>query len=241
MNYFKNKILLFIINLSTSLGRGHYYRKRVFNFHRILNSNFKLEEDFYFVQIGANDGVSFDFLYDFVIARKSSGVVVEPIKEYFNELVNNYSNFEDIVKLNFAVHPTAKSAKIYKVNPQSFSKYPDWVKGIASFNFNHHLALNINSEDILIEQVECKPLMDLVLNNNRLDLLQIDTEGYDYEVLKMIDFMLIKPKLIKYEFVGLSDIDLKKSFELLKTNGYFLFKEGGDIIGVNLETLDLSL
>lgn len=241
MNYLKNKILLLILNFGAYFGRGRYYKKKVFNFRRILNSNFKLGDEFHFVQIGANDGISFDFLYDFVISRKSSGLVVEPIKEYYNELVKNYNNYENIIKLNFAVHPTEKFAKIYKVNPQSFFKYPDWVKGIASFNFKHHLSLNINSEDILIEEVECKPLMDIISDNNRLDLLQIDTEGFDYEVMKMIDFDMIKPKLIKYEFVGLTDVDLKKSFDLLETNGYYLFKEGGDIIGVNLQLIDLSL
>ncbi len=33
----------------------------------------------------------------------------------------------------------------------------------------------------------------------RIDLLQIDTERYDYDIIKQIDFSLIKPRMICYE------------------------------------------
>ena len=33
----------------------------------------------------------------------------------------------------------------------------------------------------------------------KIDLLQIDVEGYDYELLKSFNFERIKPQLIRYE------------------------------------------
>ena len=41
-------------------------------------------------------------------------------------------------------------------------------------------------------------------NYNSIDLLQIDTEGFDYEVLKMFDFNTYRPVIIQYEHFHLS-------------------------------------
>lgn len=202
-----------------------------FNLKSILEKNFKINKPFVFVQVGANDGVSFDFLYDFVVLRKSSGIVIEPIKEYYDELIENYINFDGIIKVNKAIHPIEKQLSIYKINPTSKSKYPDWVKGIASFNLNHHKNLNINTNDIVTETVDCDTLMNIV-NIDNIDYFQIDTEGFDFEVLKMIDFKIIKPKIIKYEHVSLSLNDKNKAKELLIKHGYFIFSEQNDTIAL---------
>lgn len=54
-----------------------------FNSFRILENNFPQSKEFKFIQVGANDGVSFDNLYDFVIKRDSKGIVIEPLKEFY--------------------------------------------------------------------------------------------------------------------------------------------------------------
>ena len=53
--------------------------------------------------------------------------------------------------------------------------------------------------------------MTLIANNNieGLDYLQIDTEGYDVEILKMIDFNIIMPKLIRFECSNLKKSELE--------------------------------
>lgn len=78
------------------------------------------------------------------------------------------------------------------------------------------------------------PLMSLLKSEGitRLDLLQIDTEGFDAEIIKMIDFSVIRPQIIKYEHVGLSDADKQNTELLLKQYGYRVFREGGDSIAV---------
>ncbi len=203
----------------------------IFEVKTILEKNFKIDKPFVFVQVGANDGVSFDFLYDFVVQRKSSGIVIEPIKEYYDELVLNYSKFDDIIKVNKAIHPLEKQLSIYKINPSSKSKYPDWVKGIASFNPNHHKNVNIDTKDIITETVNCDTLMNIV-NKKNIDYFQIDTEGFDYEVLKMINFEIINPKIIKYEHASLCNDDKNKAKELLIKNGYYIFSEQNDTIAL---------
>ena len=55
-----------------------------------------------------------------------------------------------------------------------------------------------------------------------LDLLQIDTEGFDYEIIKMIDFKKIKPKLICFEHLHLSEATKRQCEEHLLKKGYRL-------------------
>ncbi len=232
-----NKLFLLLIYSLNKLGRGHYLKKKFFNCKSILENNFIENEGFNFIQVGAYDGVSFDFLYEFVIKRKSKGLVIEPIEEYFLELTKNYINFPEILKINKAVHSNKKTVEIYKINKNKIENYPDWVKGIASFNKEHHKKVGIKSEDIVEEVVQADTLMNIINKKykyKKLDFFQIDTEGYDFEVLKMFDFENIKPKIIKFESINLDDKDLIKLNNFLTKKKYYLFKEKGDTIAINL-------
>lgn len=242
MMFIKNYLLILIIRISNKFGRGLVLKKKTFSSQFIMERNFPENENFNFIQVGANDGISFDFLYSFVVKRKSKGVVIEPVSDYFKELQSNYKDFPEIIKINKAVHPFEKEIVINKIAPIAINKYPDWVKGIASIDVKHHLKTGIDSRDIVQERVEAGTLMDILETNfdaSFLDYFQIDTEGFDFEVVKMIDFGAIKPKMIKYESVNLSKEDQYKLIVLLKKNGYYLFQEFGDTVGVNLSKIKL--
>lgn len=242
MIYLKNLLLLILIKTSNKFGRGFYLKKRIFSSQNILENNFPEKSFFNFIQVGANDGISFDFLYDFIIKRDSKGVVVEPVKEYFDELIQNYEDCPKIIKINKAVHSLQKSVVISRISPKAVEKYPDWVKGIASLDANHHKKTGIDSGDIVEEVVNADNLMNIVnqnMVNKNIDYFQVDTEGFDYEVLKMIDFDIIKPKIIKYEYVNLNIEDQKALLLLLNNNGYFMFNEFGDTVGVDLKKIKL--
>lgn len=238
----KNYLLILIIRISNKFGRGFILKKKTFSSQCILERNFSENEDFNFVQVGANDGISFDFLYSFVIKRKSKGMVIEPVWDYFKELENNYKDFPEIIKVNKAVHPFEKEIVINKISPNALEKYPDWAKGIASIDFRHHLKTGIDSRDIIQEIVKASTVMDIINPNFSLaplDYFQIDTEGFDYEVVKMIDFVTIKPNIIKYESVNLNHEDQEKLIIFLKGRGYYLFQEFGDTVGINLSKVKL--
>jgi hypothetical protein len=53
-----------------------------------------------------------------------------------------------------------------------------------------------------------------------VDLLQIDAEGYDYEILKTIDFREIKPKIIRFEHAHLGPAEKGECIELLISQDY---------------------
>src|SRR5690606_10682341 len=68
----------------------------------------------------------------------------------------------------------------------------------------------------------------------RIDILQIDVEGYDYEVLKQFDFDRYSPTLVNYEHQHLSAEDKESCAAMLSSRGYFLFRHGRDTCGVRV-------
>lgn len=62
----------------------------------------------------------------------------------------------------------------------------------------------------------------------RFDLLQIDAEGFDFEVLKASDLATYRPTLINYEHEHLTAADRVASWDLFRNLGYKLFTHGGD-------------
>jgi len=233
MKKIKNVLALLIIKSLDVLGVFQGFRYTVLNLNRILEKNYPIKSVFNFIQVGANDGVSFDTLFEFVKKRDVSGILIEPIEEYFRELCSNYSTFDNVIKLNLAVHSIDKEITVYKVKPEAYIKYPDWVKGIASVDYEHHKKTNINSKDIIAKKVKSDTLMNIYVNNLhelKIDYLQIDTEGFDLEVLKMIDFKKLKPSIIKYEHVNLSKNDFDQSKAMLRNEGYFVYSDHEDTI-----------
>lgn len=231
----KLKIKLKFNNLIDRINFGYSYKFKI-SFEKELKGFFPSGGKFYLVQVGANDGKNFDFLFDFIQSRDSFGVLIEPIKEYYDELVENYKNFQNIKLINKAVHQTQEKILLYKLNPIYKNLLPLWAKGIASVDKEHYKKSKISSEYITSEIVESDHLMNILHTNyywERIDLFQIDVEGFDLEVLKMYDFKWIRPKFIKFEYFNLSEEDLLEAFNLLKNNNYQCSKIDGDVICVD--------
>ncbi|CAM3671582.1 FkbM family methyltransferase [Flavobacterium chungbukense] len=159
-----------------------------------------LHDDFFFVQIGANDGISFDPIYELVTKEKVKGIAIEPMPDIFKLLEKNYDKHPNVKLLNLAIHKDQTEMKMYRVDPKK-TNYPDWTKGTPSFNKDHHKLGNIPEYDIIEESVKCISFDALIkeYSINRIDLLQIDTEGYDLEIIKMINFNQISPRIISFE------------------------------------------
>jgi hypothetical protein len=66
-----------------------------------------------------------------------------------------------------------------------------------------------------------------------LDLLQIDTEGYDLEVLKTINFQRHRPLIVFVEQKHLKRSDRLKMKSLLRRKGYCVRACGGDYIAIH--------
>lgn len=222
-------------NIIKKIGRGYRYLFKI-DFIELLENFYPEGSDFTIIQIGANDGISHDNIYKFIKKHNAKGILIEPIKDYYLKLCENYKNYPKIIKVNVALHPTEKEIKIFRIRKEFEKELPDWVNGIASINYEHHIKLGIPSEAIVEEIVPAKSFSQLMEDFNEIstiDLLQIDTEGFDFEILLMVDFNKYSPNFIKFEHCNLTNDDYKAAKQLLKENGYILFTVGNDTIAIN--------
>ena len=70
------------------------------------------------------------------------------------------------------------------------------------------------------------------------DLLQIDTEGYDWHVLRTFDLGTHGPVAVNMEFYCLPISERLATFALLRQHGYAYRFDGMDLLAVQLEQAD---
>jgi FkbM family methyltransferase len=157
-----------------------------------------------FVQIGSNDGVVHDPLHQVVRACGWYGVLVEPLPPLYERLVTNYEGVPGLAFENAAVGTVDGTSTIYSVEPRPGDPY--WVDQIATFDrdtLQSHADVLVGVEERIVEvPVASLTLPTLVARHDlrSIDLLHVDVEGYDYEVLKQIDFSgSWAPTFIMYE------------------------------------------
>lgn len=209
-----------------------------FVFERLLNFLRQKRGKLRFMQIGACDGISFDPIYPFLSQHPNQveGLVIEPLPDLYEQLKVNYRHCPNVEAINTAIHNKLETLTLYRVDPTKLDQVPSSAIGITSSDPEHHLALGIKEELMQKVEVPCCSLMKLVEDKNLgdIDLLLIDTEGYDFEILKRINFSIFKPHVIRFEH-NLNTTDrYEKEFEaivpILHDQGYELFHQDSDCI-----------
>ena len=190
------------------------------------------------IQIGANDGVSHDHLHNIIKKFRLESLLLEPIKKYFLELQNNYSNYDNVKLENSALSVNNEIIFLYKVNPEYFDKYGTISSGISSFYKKHLIQHGIKKKHIIQEKVN-QINFDALLqkyNFKSFDLLLIDTEGYDCQIVN--DFFLkikeIRPIII-FEWSHIKQNQLQETVNRMLENKYSFFPTGDDIFCFPIE------
>ena len=62
--------------------------------------------------------------------------------------------------------------------------------------------------------------------------MEVDVEGYDAEVIRMIDFTKLQPALITYEHQSLGRGEQRNIAKLLTSQHHGVFKQSNDTIAV---------
>ena len=199
------------------------------------------------IQIGANDGISDDFLRT-SINKDTNVLLVEPIKSAFLELEKNYSGFKNVKFVNKAIDVVTGKKNIFSVNPKYYeyyekkynSKNVSWLTVLASFQKEHLENHGIKSSHIQATHVDCINFKDLIeqYNYHNLDLLIIDTEGYD-EVLveNFIQNTNLRP-LIIFEWIHIKKNKAENLMKLLSLENYEFLKLSKDLICFQKSFLD---
>ena len=193
--------------------------------NKILTNIFEKKNITGLIQIGANDGLSFDSINKFIKLHKTKSVLVEPIKEYFNQLKLNYKNCENIFFENLAISVNDQINYLYKVKTENLSKYGEHIKAINSYDFNHLIKHGVKKNHIIKEKIESISITKLFEKYDfNINLLLVDAEGYDADiVIDLLQNSNFKPIIIfEYVHIKLSTIKILKN--LLKEKNYKYIK-----------------
>lgn len=179
-----------------------------------------------FLQIGAYDGVGEDDLRDLVMAHKLRGVLVEPQPDAFARLQRTYRDQPQVTLLQAAVAEEEGTRKLYCVRGQASMA--------ASFVREHLHKHGIRDRDIVTQEVPCHTVESALraAGLRKVDLLQIDAEGYDWPIIRSIDFTRLRPQILRFEYRHMGDRDADKCVKLLAEHGYQFIVENLDIIAV---------
>lgn len=187
------------------------------------------------IQIGSHIGnTPNDYIFN-KINQSNNVIFIEPVKEYFHKLKENYDKKfpnNNFIFLNVACGDQDDYIKLYVpiINPN----LPYWADQLSSVLPNHTKDHNllVNLDEQVVESITLNTLLKNY-DIKELELLCVDTEGYDFEILNSYDFN-IKPKEIIFEHKHMDGTN--KSFgerynilmNKLINHGYSLVKQIGD-------------
>lgn len=178
----------------------------------------RIGEKGFFIEIGANDGVTVSGTFGLMM-NGWSGLSVEANPSVFERLQGNLKKYPKVKCVCVAVAPEKGTIRLYYGNndPQGLLST---ISTESSAWFEKHRSVNYI-------EVTAVPLTEL-LDEQEVplcpDLLVIDTEGMDYEILLTLDFHKYRPKLIVTE-----DYQPKNAmkFRLLEQAGYAFSRQVG--------------
>jgi FkbM family methyltransferase len=203
-----------------------------------------------FVVIGAMDGVSFDEFHSHVRNYQWSGLLVEPIPEQFRRLVSNYTaigcspgnRYENSA---IAEHDGTIQMLTIRQEAVDSGKVHECFGGMSAiYPPRNGLGSDADAETVrrygeLIE-VPCITLPTLLERHRveSLDILCIDAEGWDFKILRQLDFSHWRPKLIRVEYINLSSEEKSAVTGLLDRHGYHYASDGMNLDAVAIELWD---
>ena len=222
----------------------HFYQPKKGSLSEFL-SEYSLSKrgDFTVIQIGANDGITHDPIHKFIKRDNWNGVLLEPQPDVFDEFLTKiYAKNPGIHPLCAAIGEKDGTLPLYKIG---FSNMR-WATGLASFSkekiqkafedgivasnckrFGIEIPAD-RSKWIADQEVEVVSPARLISTYQikKIDLLQIDAEGYDLEVIRIFDIGKTQPQAIVFENVGLNLEDYQSCLALLEKQGYKTRKFG---------------
>lgn len=188
----------------------------------------------FFLDIGANDGVTYSNTYFLEKNRNWNGICIEPLPKTFQKL----KAYRNCILENCAVGAKSKKDIFFEI-----TGYSEMLSGLKRNYKEKHLNRIKNEiekyggskEEIEINTININTLLSKH-NIQFIDYCNIDTEGSEFEILRTINFKKIKIDVItveaNYKIEGL------KIKTLLWLNNYaHLATLGGDMLFVHKRML----
>jgi FkbM family methyltransferase len=206
--------------LGYTLIRSYRFPKSTLDLLGLAVSNeFQKNKDFFFVQIGANDGMHNDPLREHVLKYRLPGLLVEPLPEVFQQLRDNYKGHRQLQFENCAVSGRDGSVVMHCPRPDPGYKALSHQKASVIRN---NLVKNPWINEIVEIQVPALTFASLMKKHRvkRISLLQLDAEGLDLLILRQAFKAGFRPCLVHFEISHLTASDKKQGRDLLTRYGY---------------------
>ncbi len=207
----------------------------------------QMEKEVFFIQVGSNDGFQHDPLCKFIKRDKWQGLLFEPQDRAFKTLCYIYQK-DAVTPINKAIDRTVSSKKLYKI---AFTD-ARWASGLSSFDkvqLTQKVADGSIDKKCLKEGITPPSQQSDYIDHativcttfesafetqqvKKVDLLHIDTEGYDFEILKLFDFDSYLPTMVIFEKTHLSPEVYQAAKEYLTGYGYEMDERAADAIGI---------
>lgn len=182
--------------------------------------------NFFFVQIGANDGVRGDPVREHVLKHNWSGLLVEPVPHVFGRLKHNYVGQAGLSFANVAVSHNNGSATM--LAPLELPDgAPNPLSHLSTFDSRvirkHKWAKDIGK---LMQPTEVQtvtlPTLFEEFSVEHIDGLFVDTEGHDKTILDQLDLSAVRPHFVLYEHGHLPANDQADLADRFTSAGYGL-------------------
>jgi FkbM family methyltransferase len=197
-----------------------------------------------FVQVGAHDGTQLDPLREAILGSRWRGIMVEPVPYVFERLAARYGANPRIALENVAVADEDGTRPFhFLAEAASGDGVWKWYDALGSFKrdvvLSHGELVADIEERLVTVDVPCRTFTTICERNGieRVDVVQIDTEGYDREVLELIDLDRFGPSLVIYEHLHLDPSDRSAAEKRLADHGFQLVSDGMDTLGVTASAL----
>jgi len=198
------------------------------------------------LQIGAMDGINFDDTRGFLDMYRWKSVLVEPVPAIFNELKENFKDRDNYIFEQCAITEEDGEIKMLTVPPDVIEReglHPGY-KGMSAlyplrngFGSDYQRDIDVKAQfgvDIMVPTLTLNSLLDKH-NLQNVDVFICDAEGYDWNIFKQLDFNRIRPKVIRIEYINLTDEEKELTKNKLIENGYEVE------IGQDIDAIDNNL
>lgn len=202
----------------------------------------KTGQQVFVMNIGAMDGVLFDEMIGYTNMYNFKGLYVEPIPYLFDKLKNNIgdkgifensaiSDYNGEIEMLTIDKDVIDSGAVHNCFYGMSAVYPP-RNGLGS-EFDRPTVEKYGK----LVKVSCITFETLLKKHNitNFDVVKIDAEGHDYQIFKQIDLGKYRPKIVRIEWVNLSDEEKNEIKNIFNKYDYQIELDGQDIIGLPSE------
>ena len=195
---------------------------------KVLKYYFDSNPKGHLLKIGSFDGVTNDPIYKLFINNENwTGDFVEPVSFIFNRLERNFLNIQHRVRLHHcAIGNQDEIQKFYFIRGEE--SLPGWIEQTGSLDLNMLTRLEATYPGIK-NKIESESIISYTFDSfirknkiNKIDILHVDTEGYDSIILNSIDLNTLDIPLIMFEHVHMNKIEYRNILKKLSGSKYKL-------------------